>query len=242
MLHFGWLIDLPMNQMKKIICGPVYNERFNGWPIPYKGIVDQESRVAFILSDTSGSKFPFYKFEQYVDQYEIEFEREDFGEYFIYYNFKSNLASGEQSLATTDFDLKTNILDADIERLKDLDTARPWTMLVKQQSGQYVEIDLNQKQYVQRLDIVHPQKTPYPAKEVKIWGKTENVWKPLTGNIQFQVDRLRFENNHPIFGEFLQTIRFEPIWLDAVRIELVTPQPGKPWTLSEVRVGIQSEH
>ena len=227
---------------KKIICAPIYNERFNGWPIPYKKQVDAAKQVAFVMSNTYGTKFSSRKFEGILNQYEIQYQREIFEPYFVYYDFQYKLALGEKLLSSSLFEVTTNIDDLNVTSLTDENVMQAWPMQDTQQTGQTIEIELQTQQFVQRIDFVHPLDDPSPANAVKIWGRNNNRWTELTEEVEFVVDRLRFDNQHPIFGEFLQTIRFEPIWLDAVRIELVTPQPGKPWTLSEVRVGIQSEH
>ena len=227
---------------EKIICAPVYNERFNGWPIPYKEQVDNQQKIAFVMSNTYGTKFSSRKFETLMNQYNVEYKRKIYGSYFIYYDFYYKPGLGEISLPAQHFEISTNIEDVDVASLIDKDVTKAWSMKESQQPGQYVDFEFKQKQYVQKLDIVHPLKNPYPAQSVKILGRKADVWIPLTKTVLVEIDRLRFENNHPIFGEYLQVIRFAPQWLDAVRVELVEPDAGKPWTLSEIRVGIQAQH
>ncbi len=227
---------------KAITCGPIYNERFNGWPVPYKHEVDKQTNVAFVLSDTPGSKFPFYKFEQYMRYYKIEYQRMDFGDYFVYFDFNYELAKGEQLLSSEQLNVTSNLSNIDLALLTDADTEEPIRPSSNQAVGQFIELELPQPQYVQRVDLVHALSDRHPAAAVTIWGKKDNVWIKLSNQVEFEVDRLRFDNHHPIFGEFSQSIRFNPAWISGIRIELTAAQDAKTWALSEVRVGIQTNH
>lgn len=222
-----------------ITCGPVYNERFLDWPVPYKDEVDRETRVAYFLSHTHQSRYSFIKLEKRMSSYGINYQRKKFGEYFVYYDFVYPAAEGESLLSTNAYEMSTNIDQARAITLMDGNLTKAWEVKEAQKIGQYVEVAFKQQQYVQRVDIVHPFTGPYPAKSVRILGRREEAWVELEGPVKFQADLFSYYNQHPVLGEFLQTIRFEPQWLDAIRIELISPEPGKHWTLSEVRVGVQ---
>lgn len=221
-----------------ITCAPVYNERFIEWPIPYKDEVNQQTRVAYLLSHTHQSRYSFVKFEKRLSAYGIAYQRKQFGKYFAYYDFLYPPAEGEMLLAENEYELSSNINQAQALMLKDRNLARAWEVKQHQKMGQNVELAFRQQQNVQRVDIVYPNKDSFPANSVRIFGRRDNVWIELVGELKFEADLLSFYNNHPVLGELSQTIRFDPQWLDAIRIEIVSARQGKQWTLSEVRVGV----
>jgi hypothetical protein len=227
---------------KEIICAPIYNERFYGWPIPYKEQVDHSDKVAFVMSNTYGTKYSSDKFIQTMNEYGLDYQQVVFEPYIVYHEFEYEPAVGEKNLPPDNFEISTNIDEVDVFRLLDGEVMTPWGMQQAQETGQEIDIEFEQKQFVQKIELVHPVKNSYPAATVRIFGKRDNKWSALTDHIDFQGDKLRYENKHPIFGEFSQAIRFEPLWLEAVRIELTAPVDNQPWTLSEIRLGVQTGH
>ena len=221
-----------------IICSPVYNERFLDWPIPYKDEVNRQTRVAYFMSYTHQSRYTFVKFEKRMNAYGITYQRKQFGKYFAYYDFEYRPAEGESLLPASEYTLSTNIDQAQARALTDGNVSKAWKVNETQKAGQYVEGGFKLQQYVQRVDIVHPFLDPYPANSVRVLGRRGDTWFELSDPVEFQADLVAYYNNHPVLGEFLQTIRFDPQWLDAIRIELVSPKEGKDWTLSEVRIGV----
>jgi hypothetical protein len=141
-------------------------------------------------------------------------------------------------LPASEYELSTNIDPVEASTLADGILSKAWKVKQTQKTGQYVELTFKQQQTVQRVDIVYPFTGPYPANSVRILGRKDNAWVELTDPVEFEVDLLSYYNNHPVLGEYLQTIRFDPQSLDAIRIEIVSPKEGKHWTLSEVRVGV----
>lgn len=222
----------------KLICGPVYNERFFDWPVPYKDEVDRQTRVAFVMSHTHQSRYSFLKLEDRLKTYGISYQRKIFGTRYIYYNFEYPPAEGESLLLENTYKLSTNIDQVEASTLADGVLSKAWKVKETQQAGQYVEVVFKQQQFVQRVDIVYPFTDPYPANSVRILGRKGDAWVELTDPVEFEADLLSYYNDHPVLGEYLQTIRFDPESLDAIRIEIVSPKEGKHWTLSEVRVGI----
>jgi len=221
-----------------ITCSPVYNERFLDWPIPYKDEVNRHTRVAYFMSYTHQSRYTFIKFEKRMNAYGITYQRKQFGKYYAYYDFEYRPADGESLLPASEYNVSTNIDQAQAIALTDGNLSKAWKVTETQKAGQYVEGVFKLQQYVQRVDIVHPFLDPYPANSVRILGRRGDTWFDLTDPVEFQADLVAYYNNHPVLGEFLQTIRFDPQWLDAIRIELVSPKEGKDWTLSEVRIGV----
>jgi len=222
----------------RITCAPLYNERFIDWPIPFKDEVNRQTRVAYILSHTHQSRYSFFKLAKRLKAYGITYQRKKFGRYYVYFNFDYPPAESEYLLARNEYELSTNIDQAQVMMLKDGNLEKAWQVKETQKTGQYAELTLKQQQHVQRVDIVHPFINSYPANSVRILGRNGDTWLELTGPVEFEADLFAYYNNHPVLGEYLQTIRFDPQWLDAIRIEIVAPKEGKKWTLSEVRVGV----
>jgi hypothetical protein len=51
------------------------------------------------------------------------------------------------------------------------------------------------------------------------------MWPPLPAICERQLI------GHPVYGQHVQTIRFPPVTTDALRLEIVKPDPGGDWTI-----------
>jgi hypothetical protein len=54
------------------------------------------------------------------------------------------------------------------------------------------------------------------------------------------IDSVRLDHDQPVLGNWVQTMGFEPRWLDAVRVEIANPNKKKKWGVSEVRLSVQA--
>ena len=62
------------------------------------------------------------------------------------------------------------------------------------------------------------------------------AWRPLLERVPKQLDAFEWQNNHPVYGSHRQTYRFPAVTTDAVRMEVVEPNPGRDWTIGEIEV------
>ena len=224
----------------EIICAPVFNERFKGWPLPpVKQIVDQQNPVAFVLSDTVGGKFRSRHFKKILEDYGIVHKHTRIGVLSVYHDFNYPTAQGEQVLTLNRPGLVSATKGTDYSLLTDGKFHQSWKPEENQKKGQQVELDLGEVSMVQRVTLHYPHKKAPPPRFLSLYGRKENTWINLASRVPYRRDEMRFVNGHPILGGIYQTFRFSAKPLDRIRIEIIEPSGDHPWTLSEIEVGIK---
>lgn len=231
---------------KKLLCAPVYNERFRGWPVPYKEQVDQKNNVAFILSNSRWSKYRTHEFEKLLKDIKVQYQVKKFdqGDFSVFYDFKDPSAYGEKLLPNTSYHITTNIDKHDTNMLADDDLNKVWSVQVSQQKGQAIDIELQQKKLVRKIELFYsPLRTEVrgPPESIRVLGFTDGKWSEIIKHKKVNIDYYRLENGHPVLGHWVHTIRFEPRWLNTVRVEIASPKKNKKWGLSEVRLSVQAQ-
>ena len=231
---------------KKLFCAPVFNERFRGWPVPYKEQVDQQNNVAFILSNSRWSKYRTHEFEKLLKDIEVQYQVKKFdqGDFSVFYDFKDPSAYGEKLLSNASHHITTNIDNHDVNVLADGDLNKVWSVQVNQQKGQAIDIELQQKQLVRKVELFYstrPTEERGPPKSIRVLGFNDDKWSEIIKRKKVKIDYFRLENSQPVLGHPVHTIRFEPRWLNTVRIEIASPVVNKKWGLSEVRLTVQAQ-
>jgi hypothetical protein len=231
---------------KKLLCAPVFNERFHTWPVPYKEQVDQINNVAYVLSNSRWSKFRTNKFEQLLKDIEVQYQvkKFDHGDFSVFYDFKDRSAYGEKLLPNASYHITTNIDNHDSNVLADNDLNKVWPIQVNQQKGQAIDIELQQKQLVRKVVLFYSTQITEergPPKSIRILGFNDGKWSEIIKRKEVNIDFFRLENSQPVLGHQVHTIRFEPRWLNTVRVEIADPVVNKKWGLSEVRLSAQAQ-
>jgi hypothetical protein len=231
---------------KKILCAPVYNERFGGWRVPYKEQVDQKNNVAYILSNSRWSKYRTRKFEKLLKDNKVQYQVKKFeqGDFSVFYDFKYPAAYGEKLLPNAAYHITTNIDNHDTEDLADGDLMKMWSVKVNQHKGQVIDIELQEEQLVSKIELFYStwraEDRGHP-RSVSVLGFNDGKWSTINKRKKVNIDYFRFENSQPVLGFPVQTIRFEPTWLNKVRVEITDPVENKKWGLSEVRLSVQAQ-
>ena len=80
-----------------------------------------------------------------------------------------------------------------------------------------------------------------PPESIRVLGFTDGKWSEIIKHKKVNIDYYRLENGHPVLGHWVHTIRFEPRWLNKVRVEITDPVENKKWGLSEVRLSVRAQ-
>ncbi len=219
----------------QLICAPVYNERFPTWPVPYKELVDRQKNVAFVVSNSYGSKFSATKFQKLVDEYEVQYQREQIGPLVVYHDFKHRHSEGDILLNSKRYRLSTNIEGSNTNMLSDGDKKQSWS-IEPQNQGQFIEVTFDQAIILSSLTFHYPRTNFGVPTNLRVSVLQNQVWNELSGVIPFAFDRLQITHGRPVLGRIQQTIRFPGPRVDAIRIEVATPEFGKSWDLSEISI------
>ncbi|HEC13848.1 MAG TPA: hypothetical protein ENI80_11505 [Acidiferrobacteraceae bacterium] len=228
-----------------IICSAPYNERFLGWPEPYKQLVDQSQKAPYVLSTGFDTRLPIATFEQHMAKYNVSYEKRKVGAFTLYENFLHKPSTHDITVATTDYTLSGSHNASALSNLSDSNENSVWNSGISQQTGMWLQADFKDKIEIQRVTLVYPFPYPripddYAAKTIRIYGNIDNSWTILADNIEHQFDRIRVKNGRPIYGGAHQTIWFNPVLVNAIKVEIIVPRAGKTWNLGTLEFGAHS--
>ena len=222
-----------------ILCSPPYNERFFGWPLPYKERVDAAARAPFILTDTHQSRFTPSTFEQDLVAYDLFAENRRLGIFHIFDAFSHPRWTRDVDLDTTELVFSASHNSTEAGRLRQGFRQSVWSTTVAQAPGMWVQIDLGQPRPVHRVTLYCTYRHRHDlASRLRILVRRHGVWSVAREDVPARLDRLRYVADHPLYGDVQRTIWFEqPVLADAVRLEVQQASPGRPWAIAEIGIG-----
>lgn len=219
---------------RAILCGQPYNERFPGWPVPYKDEIDAAPRVAFVLSDAY--KFPPEDFENDCARAGVRYRMTPCGDYRVYTDFSQDRDRGERRLDRRTFTARASHNPAESGRLADGLRDSRWHAHSLQQTNHWIEVSWPESARISRVAMDLTGYSHDRAKAVRVLARGADGWRTVVGNAPKKFDPFEWANGHPVYGTRRQTYRFPAVTADAVRIEIVEPQADRDWTIGEIEV------
>jgi len=219
-----------------IICSQPVNERFPGWPLPYKEQVDGAKRVAYVLTERIRFLKP-HIFERHLEQMNIAAHRETLGEFKVYHDFR------ELVERAADVPLPKQMQQASAlhsnqtaHRLVDGDPATRWGNRRSQKAGEWVQVAWETPRLIQRVVLDYTCYRYDRPFQVNIEARTEQGWQTAAQGVQDRLEPFVFANSHPVYGHHLQTYAFDPVIAQAVRVTIAEPNASRNWNICEVDV------
>ncbi|MBL7076065.1 MAG: discoidin domain-containing protein [Kiritimatiellae bacterium] len=220
-----------------IIAGQPMNERFPGWPTPYKAEVDAASPVAYVLTDTVRFLKPSI-FDRHLRTMGIASDRETCGDYVIYSDFKGITAGpGEQPVMAADISLEASHNPADLGKLTDGDVYNRWSTQAYQEDGMWLRVTLAEPVVLSRLRVGYGAYFHDHAPEMAVIVTTPSESTETVAGITGQLDKFAFENGRPVYGgPARQTIALPEVEAKVVSLHITHPHPKRAWTLCELEL------
>lgn len=219
---------------ERIVCGQYYNERFYGWPLPYKDMVDAASQVAFVLPDA---------FTLRPDQFDADLEatgvrarREVCGDFAVYSDFAPETRLEFPRLRVGDLAATAAANAGGAPALHDGNPFSRWRAHAEQEPGMHVEVALPGETRIAGVALYYNAWYQDRARSLDILARTGGRWEPVRLGVPQDMDRFEFVNGHPVLGNQVQTIRFEAVTADAIRVAVAEPEPGRDWAIGEIEV------
>jgi len=221
---------------EKILCSQPLNERFPGWPLPYKEQVDLATNVAYVLSDRSSGNVNPAAFEGHLNAMRIAAKKTVRGKFSIYSDFRQDPRQAHEvrvppeALTVTTSHNPTQawqLLDSRITR---------WTTERLQEKGMWIQFHLQKPRRLSRMVFVYDDYFRDSAPRINVEVKTQGAWRMIAQNVENDLDPFEFENGHPIYWRYLQTLASDPILTDELRLEIVEPNPGRSWTFMAIEL------
>jgi hypothetical protein len=215
-------------------CQP-YNERFAFWPVPFKeDVVDPCTNVAYVLSDTY--RFPPGQFEEDLAAMRVTARRETCGQYQVYTDFAAASPDNDEPLPARRLSVGTSHQPEEAWALTDGDNFTRWRSHRSQEPGMWIEVRLRAPAVVSRLALSYDGYRYDRADALSLQAHDGRAWVLLRERIPADLDAFEFRAAHPVYGRETQTVRFDPVRTDRLRLEIAEPRSGRDWSIGEIRV------
>jgi len=230
--HIAYRLNFITNE--RIMCGQFFNERFFGWPVPYKAVVDASTNVAFILMP----RFSIQPrdFEGDMARWGVKAAKKECGDFTVYTGFSFKPPHPEVKVPASRIWVTVSDYPEWAPCLIDGNYADRWRSHKTQEPGMWVQLNLPARTTLTRVTMFFNYYLNDMARSVNVLAKTPRGWKTVAKNIGADLDPFEFFNGHPVLGNQPQTIRFDPVETDALKIEVAEPNPGRDWTIGEVEL------
>jgi hypothetical protein len=219
---------------ERIVCGQYFNERFVGWPVPYRNLVDASTNVAYVLLPRFGIKPE--DFEGDLAVVGVKARRQECGDFTVYTDFEGPALPPEQKLDSAALKVETSVYPEDAAKLLDGNYVSRWWSHEAQKPGMSITISLPAAVPVSRISMYYNFYRADRAAALDVLARRGSRWIPVAKNVRQGLDPFEVVNGHPTMGNQLQTIRFKPTVTDQLRIEISEPEVGRDWTVMEVEV------
>lgn len=217
-----------------VVCAQPRNERFAGWPLPYKAEVDASEDVAYVLTDAVRFLKPAL-FEEHMRTMGVEADVIPAGAFRVYCHFRHG-GGAYRALPVDAYRVSANCVPEDAPAMADGRMETFWRNPGPQTAGLAVECSFA---------------APVPLAGVRLRYGTFAHDRPLglaaevlrggewtaveIGRVQSEP--FHWANGHPVYSDF-STDRLEftsvQTGAEAVRISIVRARPRMSWTLCEV--------
>ena len=217
-----------------IICSQPYNERFPGWRVPFSELVNPATNVAFMLSDAY--RFQPDEFEDDLAEMEVGYRVEPCGHYRVYTDFQPRFPLPGREVPPTELTLIPCVNAKDAGRLTDGDFLTRWQSFKAQEPGFWIEVQWAAARPVSQMKLYYNQYRNDRAREMRLQARVNGAWKTILDHIPRKIDCFDFFNGHPVYMNEVKTLRWPAVTTDALRLEIVEPEPGRDWTMGEIKV------
>jgi hypothetical protein len=218
-----------------IMAAQPMNERFPGWPIPFKAEVDAAPDVAYVLTDTVRFLKPRI-FDRHLRRMDIASDREEIGDYVIYTHFREQTARpDEHAIPAAAMSLEASHNPDGLDKLIDGDDYNRWSTQHYQEEGMWLRVTLEKPTTLSRLRVGYGDYFHDHAPEMAVIITTPSGETETITGITGQLDKFAFENGRPVYGgPARQTIALPEVEATVVALHITHPHPRRAWTLCEL--------
>jgi hypothetical protein len=220
---------------ESIKCSQPMNERFPGWPIPYKEEVDAQTNVAYVLTE----RIRFLKpsiFERHLDTMEVSCKHASRGDFEIYYDFIQDDPPEYDRLVLDANMLVASENQSDVGGMLDGDHHSFWRSERLQHADMWIQIELPSAAQLDRLLIyrgIYSQDNP---RQLVVEKQVGEGWEQVSYRTYDDWgDKFHFEKGHPVYGApTVKTYLFDELRATVLRISITEPRPSWAWTITEL--------
>lgn len=223
---------------EEVICSQPFNERFFQWALPYKARVDSATDSIYILTRRQRRRFRPENFERDLARMNVRYQRLQLGEFLAYLDFEPPPSVRECRVPPRSIRVTASHNPEGSGYLADGHVHPSWTSRGQQERGMYVELRFDRPlplvHAAMRYDRSHVVRARAPA--LRLHARTDEGWTTVQERLPADFDPFVFHGRTPVYGPLVQSARFSVTRADVLRIEILEPNPRRPWFIDEVEL------
>ncbi len=222
---------------EEIVCSQPHNERFPGWIVSFhKGEVDAASNVAYVLTDDIRFLKP-RTFERHMRTMRVKSKKEKCGRFNVYYDFEREYGADSILVSHKTITASASSANRDAAMLTDGDMNSFWRTDRLQEKGMQVELSFSGPINLSRLMLYCGRSYNDVPRKMHVEALIFDEWQDVNYETFRRLDDFRFENGHPVYGQpSVQTLLFDRVKTDKIRIIVDEPSLNWAWTFHEIEV------
>lgn len=220
----------------KITATQYYNERFPGWPYPYKSLVDEARDVAYVMTPRFAINAD--KFEAHMRETGISYTVARLGEVSIYHDF--HLIDERQSGSWLDpqsLNVVTSSKPGEGAAMLDGDPLTRWQSDGPQDTNMTITVTWKEPREIKGIYMFYDFYRHDRAHALALEVMTSNGWEVRGLAGPAKLEPVLFDHERPLYGHEFELLGFiggQPV--SGVRLRIAEPNPGRNWTIGEIRL------
>lgn len=226
-----------------VVCAQPRNERFPGWPLPYKDEVDGAEDVAYVLTDAIRFLKPAL-FEEHLRRMGVEADVYPAGEFRVYCHFRRSGGEGPRVVPPDGFAVSASHAPEGAGAMADGDTGTFWRSDILQTEGMAVECAFREPVPLAGVRLQYGKFGHDKPAEIVLEtrrkgggpeGGGEGGWE-VVGDWRALPEPFAWRRGHPVYSDSsCERIEFPARGdVEAMRISIARPNRRMAWTLCEV--------
>jgi hypothetical protein len=217
---------------EQIAAAQYFNERFPGWPLPYRSFVDQAERPAYVMAP---------RFAITADQFEadlqatgITYTKAAAGELTVFHDFGWDRPgtwlrpAGWQAQASHAPEQAAALINGNpVER---------WRARTEQEPGMWVSLSWDEPHTITAVYAFYDFFRHDRADVLGLDAWLDGEWVPIVEEVPMGLDALLFEQDRPLYGHEFQRMTIPPTRTTALRLRIVEPAAGRDWAIGDLRL------
>ena len=219
----------------RITLCQAYNERFPGWHVPFKPLVDASTNVAYVLSHSY--RFTPERFEKDLAMARVKFHKEQCGEFTIYTDFTSSWETPAPRTTLVPHRVQASHNPADAPMMMDGQPTFWRCAGYLQMTGMWVSVEWAIPRAVGQILLDHGKSDNDHPETVHVAALVEGIWRPVGRDLAVNPEPFEFSRGHPVYGRAIATVTLPgPVTTTGLKIEIARPRSRYAWTLAELAV------
>lgn len=219
----------------RITLCQVYNERFPGWPVPFKEMVDASTNVAYVLSDSYN--FTPEGFEADLAMSKVGFQKKQCGGFTVYTDFVSTGATSSRQASLMPLRVSASHNPGDARFMMDGQSTFWRCAGYLQMTGMWVSVELATPRTIGQILFDHALSGRDHPVSVHISALQNGAWQRVVENVPVNPEAFEFADGHPIYGREIAVITLpKPVTTSGLKIEIAEPRSRYAWTLAELKL------